>query len=439
MSLMYHIYRQATTFLFLLGLPFLKLYSFLTGRYTESIDQRLGFYHVKSPDSTKKSPRIWMHAASVGEVSVAAVIAEEIRRISPGSSLFVSTTTETGQAIAKDRLPPSISLIYAPIDSVFAVRKALAFIRPDMLACIETEIWPNLFFEANRMGIKTVLANGRISGRSFKKYEKIVPLTREVLKNVESFSMIHEQDARRILLMGAPKERVCVIGNAKYDSLIRNHFRTNLDAIRKTYSLTGEEIIFVAGSTRQNEETAVFDAYEKIIEKVPEALLFIAPRHIERAASVSRLAVSRGFDHQLRSALDGSHSRRTARVIIMDTIGELAAVYGVSSVAFCGGSLVPLGGQNILEAAVWGKPVFYGPFMEDFQEARDLIETVVGDAFVVRNGEELAQRAIFYLMNAEKREEAGKRVRASVLENQGAARRHAEVMLRTLECGKGEK
>jgi 3-deoxy-D-manno-octulosonic-acid transferase len=441
MNLLYPVYRQLTTLLFLLGFIPFKLYSVLSGRYKDSLDQRLGFYPPKNTITKARRPRIWMHAASVGEVSVAGVIAEEIQRLSPDYSLVISTTTETGQAIARERLPASIPVIYAPVDSVFAVKKALAFTRPDMLTCIETEIWPNLFIEAHRMGVKTVLSNGRISVRSWKKYQKSVSFTRDVLKNVCAFSMIHEEDARRIRAMGAPQDRICVAGNAKYDGLIRNHLRVNLDGIRKTYSLTGKEMVLVAGSTRRNEEEAVLDAYEKIIEKIPGTLLFIAPRHIERAQSISRLVSSRGFDHQLRSSLDGVKSRRTADIVIMDTIGELAAVYGVSTVAFCGGSLVPLGGQNLLEAAVWGKPVFYGPSMEDFQEARDMIETAVGDELLVNNSKTLAQKVIHYLTDNDKREKIGKKIRTSLLQHQGAARKHAEIMLTFLDsgnCGSGK-
>ncbi|MFO7965626.1 MAG: 3-deoxy-D-manno-octulosonic acid transferase [Desulfobacterales bacterium] len=437
MNPLYSIYRQFTNLVFLLGFPVLKVYSNVSGRYTQSLDQRLGFY---SPEIVKLRPdgrRIWLHAASVGEVNVAAVIAEELQRLSPESSVFLSTTTETGYGIARERVP-AVPLVYAPVDATFAVKKALSCIKPEMLVCIETEIWPNLIVEAHRTGIKTVMANGRISVRSCRRYEKILPFFREILKHMDFFSMIHEEDAERICRIGAPRDRVFVNGNAKYDGLIRNHLRVNLDGIRRIYSLTGDETVIVAGSTRKNEESVVFDAYEKIRRKIPEALLFIAPRHIDRASSIYDLAVERGFDPQLRSGFNGHHARRTANITIMDTIGELAAVYGVSSVAFCGGSLVPLGGQNLLEAAVWGKPVFYGPYMEDFQEAKDLVEAAVGDAFLVRSGEELAEKIVFYLMNETKRRDLGRKAKKAVLDHQGAARRHAEGILHLLESDRGE-
>ncbi len=432
MNLTFFVYRQLTTILYLILFPILKLYSSLSGRYRSRIDQHFGFYPKALKQRMIRKPRIWMHAASVGEVSVTAVIADEIVRLLPDCSLVVSTTTETGQKFAKDQLPSSTSLIYAPIDSIFAVRKALSFVVPDVLICVETEIWPNWFVEARRMGIKTILVNGRISAGSVKRYLKIASLMRETLGIVDAFSMIHKMDADRILMLGAPIQKIMINGNAKYDSLIRNYEKCNIRAIRNTYSLLGNETILVAGSTRRNEEATVLDAYEKIIQTYPETLLFLAPRHLRRTKYVADLVKERGLDFQFRSDFDGNRLKRTAPVVIIDTIGELFAVYGVGTIAFCGGSLVPLGGQNILEAAVWGKPVFYGPFMGDFQEAKVLLEDAVGDAFLVKDGYELAEKVKYYLDNPTACEQIGQRARTAVMGNQGAAEKHARVICRVL-------
>lgn len=432
MSLSYVVYRQLTNILFLILFPLIRLYTRLSGRYIDSIDQRLGVYSQalkrRFVGVPKICPRIWVHAASVGEVSVASTIIEELIRLRPEIMVVVSTTTETGQTFAEDKFPKSVVLLYAPADSTFSVKRALSVVQPDVLVCIETEIWPNWFVEAHKMGIKTLLVNGRISVRSVKRYLKIKSLFRPVLKTVRAFSMIHEEDAQRILMMGAPKHRVFVNGNAKFDGMDRNHRNSNVEDIRKIYSLKGNETIFVAGSTRRDEEEIVLDAYGKILEIFPKTLLFIAPRHIERAKHVGEMIKTRGFEFQLRTEIDSIQAERNTPVIIMDTIGELATVYGVCTVAFCGGSLVPLGGQNILEAAVWGKPVLYGPFMEDFQEARTLVENVVGEAFLVRNMAELAQKTIHYIGNPSECRHVGQKARSAVMENLGAAKKHAKVI-----------
>jgi 3-deoxy-D-manno-octulosonic-acid transferase len=373
-----------------------------------------------------------MHAASVGEVSVAAVVAEELIKYLPDCAIVVSTATETGQAFAKNIFSKTVTLIYAPFDSSFSVKRALSFVRPDVLICIETEIWPNLLFEAHQMGVKTVLINGRISDGSVKWYLKFSSLMKKILETMEAFSMIHKNDAERIFLIGANEKKVTVNGNAKFDILIRNHHKCCIDKIRKSYSLNGDEVILVAGSTRRNEEKAVLDAYEKIIEIYPETYLFIAPRHIKRAKQVADIVKDRGLKFQFRSDFDGNSLKRIEKIVIINTIGELFSVYGVCALAFCGGSLVPLGGQNLLEAAVWGKPVFYGPFMDDFQEAKTLLEDAVGDCFLVKSGDELAKKSLFYLQNPEERINIGRQARAAVMNNQGAAEKHAGVVFNVL-------
>ena len=428
----YLFYRYLSTVLFWLIWPFVKLYSFFNRNSRESLNQRLGSYPKKLVEKKRIGPKIWLHAASVGEVSVATVIVGEIFRLLPKADILISTTTHTGQEFAKVKCPSSVDLIYAPVDAVYAVRKALSAIKPELMVCIETEIWPNWFWEASRLGIKTMLANGRISVRSVKQYLKISSLMGSILNSVAAFSMIHADDADRIAMLGAPKTKILVNGNAKYDSLIQSHAKFQIEDFLNLYSLSGEEIIFLAGSTRQNEEEAVLDAYEKILEMFPQTLLFIAPRHIERARAVLKLALSRGHNCQLRSRFNGVDKKRTASLVIMDTIGELAAVYGLATVSFCGGSLVPLGGQNLLEAAVWGTPVFYGPSMEDFKEARQMIETVAGENFLVRNAEELAQKAIYYMHHSSERKAMGEKIRLEVLKHQGAAKKHAEQIINLL-------
>ena len=220
MNTAYTAYRLLSTGLFASLLPPFYLYSRITGKYRESLNQRLGFYPEEIRHGISGSPRVWIHAVSVGEVSVASAIITSLARLMPDCALILSTTTEQGQFFAREKLQNAATCIYAPVDFSGAIRKALLTIKPDVLVFIETEIWPNWLVEARRMGIKTVFVNGRISVRSIKGYLKIGSLIKEVLKKVQAFSMISNEDALRIEMIGAAPGRVEVNGNAKYDLLI---------------------------------------------------------------------------------------------------------------------------------------------------------------------------------------------------------------------------
>jgi len=315
---------------------------------------------------------------------------------------------------------------------VASVRKALLTFKPDILICLETEIWPNWLLEAYRMGIKTALVNGRISVRSIKGYLKIRPLIKAALEHVGAFSMIRKEDAGRIKMMGAPAERVAINGNAKYDLLAQHVDVSKKIKIQKLFNLRNNQPVFVAGSTRSSEEEIVLDVYQKTLESFPEALLIIAPRHVERVQHIETLIKDRGFSYQLKTDLDQKNGLRTAPVVLIDTIGDLQTIYSIASVVFCGGSLVPLGGQNILEAAAWGKPVLYGPSMEDFLDAKELLEKT-GGGIQVADRQELAEKVGYYLANPEAAGRTGNLAREAVMSNKGAAGKHAEVIHRLLK------
>jgi len=427
MNLAYRAYNFVSSGIFLLFFPPFWLYTRLTGRYRKNFNQRLGLYPEKLVDKIAGSPRIWLHAASVGEVSAAAAIAESLFLLMPDCAIILSTTTEHGQAFAKDKLGSTATCIYAPVDFVASVRKAFLTLKPDILVCLETEIWPNWLLEAYGMGIKTAIVNGRISVRSIKGYLKIRPLIKATLEHVGVFSMIRAEDAARIKMMGAPAERIEINGNAKYDLLLQNTDVFYKKRMKKLFNLEGNEPVFVAGSTRSSEEEIVLDVYEKVIRSCPQTLLIIAPRHVERVHYIETLLKDRGFSYQLRTDLDSKSGLRTEPVVLVDTIGDLQAIYSLASVVFCGGSLVPLGGQNILEAAAWGKPVLYGPSMEDFVDAKELLEKT-GGGIQVADGRELAEKALYYLNNPDAADTIGALAQKAVMSNKGAAGKHAEVI-----------
>jgi 3-deoxy-D-manno-octulosonic-acid transferase len=431
MNLAYKAYKAASSSLFLALFPPFWCYARISGRYQESMKQRLGFYPDRLVRSISGAPRVWIHAVSVGEVRVALAILDALSECLPDAALILSTGTEQGQAVARESAGRKVTSIYAPFDFILSARNALTTIRPDILVCVETEIWPNWLVEARRMGIKTVLVNGRISVRSIRRYLKIRPLMKDTLSHVDAFSMIGQADADRIRMMGAPEDRVKVNGNAKYDLLLKQADDGNNIALARYYNLNGRQA-FVAGSTRGAEVNIVLDAFDKILQVFPETVLIIAPRHIERVAGIAARIRERGWRFQLRSDLEKEDHYRTAPVVILDTIGELHATYSFATVVFCGSSLVPLGGQNILEAAVWSKPVLYGPSMDDFMDAKQLIEKT-GGGIQVENGSELVEKVLYFLKHPREAEAVGKRAYEAVLSHQGAAPKHAAVIYRLLK------
>ena len=430
MTLSYFLYRYFSTGLYFLLFPAYELYKKISGRSYEDIDQRLGKYQPSIANKGKNATRIWIHAASVGEVSAAASIIEELYKTIPDCEIIFSTTTRHGLSFARKSIGSRfLCLIYAPLDFIVSVRRAIRFFKPDILVCIETEIWPNWLAEAHRMGVKTAIVNGRISARSINRYIKIKPLFKKILSRVDTFSMIRPEDARRIKLLGALQKRIQINGNSKYDLLIKQAVPDFEKKFKNFLDRENWKTVLVAGSTRNLEEEIILDVYQEICRDFPETKLIIAPRHIERASYIKKLVNKKGLDCLLRTEI--AENSEPSSILIMDTIGELMTVYSLATVVFCGGSLVPLGGHNILEAAVWGKPVFYGPFMDDFLDARDLLEKT-GGGISVMNGKELTKKTLDILMNPEKAKRLGDAAREAVLSNKGAAERHAAAIRKTL-------
>jgi 3-deoxy-D-manno-octulosonic-acid transferase len=427
MTLRYATYLFLTSVLFIFLVPYFWIYALITGRYRGHIEERLGFVPENLIERLSGTPRIWIHAVSLGEVKVAAAIIEALNNIMPGCSLILSTSTDHGRDLAIKTLGGKIPVVYAPVDFIGSVCRALSAVRPDIMVFLETEIWPAWLYEARRMGIKTVLINGRISVRSIKGYLKVRGFFQEVLRHFDILSMITGGDADRIKAMGADPRKIEIHGNAKYDRFSGLTVQGVEMEIREIFNIKASLPVLVAGSTRDGEETMVLSAYEEILKAFPDTILIIVPRHIKRSGKIGSLVERHGFTYQLRTDFDGTDTKRTARVVIINSFGELFKIYGVGTILFCGASLVPLGGQNVLEPAVWGKMVFYGPSMENFLDAKALLEKAKAGV-QVSGPAELAERAIWFLEHPEELKNAGERARKAVLTNQGAAKKHAEVI-----------
>ncbi len=432
MRFSYVAYRWLTAFGSMVVVPLIWLHHRFRGHDFSRFHQRLGRYGRSPVPARSGTPRIWIHAASVGEVGVAAAIRKELVQRHPQASIFVSTLREQGMARAKELMGDSVTCFFAPLDLVGATRKALRMVRPDVLVLLETEIWPNLIISARSKGIPSAIANGRISIRSIKRYRKVSGLMQYVLSHVSAFSMISTADAKRLQSLGADPGRMAIGGNAKFDisdPLSDPHVGSWAGAL---FAPGGNSPVFVAGSTRNPEERMVLEAFVRLRESCPSALLILAPRHIERSKQVLQWTASLGLECQLRSQIDPVNRPRLAPVVILDTIGELFDVYGIADMVFCGGSLVPKGGQNILEPAMWGKPVMYGPFMEDFAEAKEMIHSN-GGGVLVRNSKEMADVAVEWARSPHTAVSVGAAARRAVLPHGGAAGKHADVISRLLD------
>jgi len=396
--------------------PFLILHFTIKERPKENIAfaQRLGFYRRDQLLlGQQQTPRIWIHAASVGEVNAIIHFVKLLRREYPQAWIGVSTMTLTGLEIARVNLTGADTCFLAPFDLFFTVRRVMRQIRPHLYITVEAEIWPNHLQAAKAVGARVLLINGRISLRTINTYKAMRCFFQKVLSNYDYFSMIRTEDAERICSFGAVPEKVLVNGNLKYDRLSSD---VNEEGIRaemaKTLHLSGTEIIWVAGSTKKGEEELLLQAFTQIKRHFPHLYLLIAPREIHRGPEIAEIVTEYGYTPLLRTAISNATQITPDTVMILNTIGELFQVYSLATIAFCGGSLVPLGGQNPLEPAFWGKPVFYGPSMEDFLDAKELLEAV-GAGIPVQDAGEL-ERGVLALLQDEvalvRRGQAGREI-----------------------------
>jgi len=398
--------------------------------------QRLGFHPQRTSYHHHQRPLVWIHAVSVGEVGVAGALVDALDKVRPGLGVVVSTTTIQGQELARKRLAPRASCIYFPLDILASVHLALRHIRPDVIICLETELWPNFLGEAHRLGISTLLLNGRISNGSFKKYRKIRPLTTGFLQNLSVLAMVSEEDAARIIDIGAPAARVKVTGNMKGAGLLEQANPSRVESLRRKLQLKPGQLVLVAGSIRNQEINWLPEIFCQLVRDKADLVGLFAPRHLNRIGRLEGWFQREGIEFQRLSSLANGSEQRKTNIILVDTVGMLFDLYGLGDLVFCGGSLVPLGGQNILEPAAWGKVVFYGPHMNNFLEASQLLETA-GCGIRVRNKDDLLEQLRNFLGNQKQLESKGKRARAALNDRTQIAIEQAELVKEVLEGVKG--
>ncbi|NTU42310.1 MAG: 3-deoxy-D-manno-octulosonic acid transferase [Nitrospirales bacterium] len=403
--------------------PYYGAIMLLTGKYRKSLGPKFGLLPKGAALRIEGSPRIWVHAVSVGEVTAASPIVTSIRSSFPGAAIVLSTSTETGQEMAIKLVSAASAHIYYPLDIPRVVRKVVDWVQPDIFIPVETELWPNTISLLRKRGVPVVLMNGWISERSFRGYKKIRPFMARLLRKISLFCMQDSTYAERIVGLGADTDRVSVIGSFKFDTKpasdvpgwttifrgqkaedrrqrTEDRGQRTEDRGQKTEDrrqnqgesphasrVTHHESVIIAGSTHRPEEEIVLDAYERLLPDFPSLNLILAPRHPERFGEVEELLRKRGLRYLKRSELKGEgagdhgpgvvayghtplqHASRITHhglVVLLDVIGELGAVYGAADIAVMGGSFIDHGGQNPLEPAFWGMPILCGPHMENF-------------------------------------------------------------------------
>lgn len=392
-----------------LGLIVLSPYYLLRSRqYWPTLSDRFGY--LKTP---KFSDSIWVHAVSVGEVRAVERLLESIRREFPSRSLVLSTTTPTGQALAQARRDIVDATFYFPFDLPGPIDRAIDHVQPCLVIVAETEIWPNFLRRCREHRIPVMMINGRISDKSFPRYQRVRRWLAPVFANYAVLGMQSDVDRKRIVAIGANVEQVKAFGNLKFDAAAP---KQALDLkFANLLRLWGP--LWIAASTMPGEDQFVLDAFAAIRKTRPEMRLLIAPRHIDRANDVLELAQARGFKSTRRSAMEN-----VADVMVLDTIGELAATFEYADVVFVGGSLVEKGGHNILEPARFGKPIVFGPHMENFRDiARLFLEAKA--AVQIPNASALASTVDQIVGNPAIARSLGENAHKVLLENTGATDR----------------
>lgn len=402
-------------------IPYYLLRGVKYGKTRRGIRERLALYRREQLAPLEGRRVIWVHAVSVGETRAAIPLIRALKRERPDSAVVLTHVTETGREIAA-KIPEVDLLLFFPFDLSWVVRRALRLIRPQLIVLIETEIWPNFVRTAQRQGIPVGIANGRISDRSFPRYLWFTSILKPLLENLAVCCMQSELDAGRIHALGARLSRVVVTGNVKFDMEVAADLPDGT-ALRTDLRLALDVPILVAGSTHAGEEAILLRVYRQLLKEGLAPLLVIVPRHPERAGEVADLAGREGFSCRLRSRSDERQPPLGAGdVLVVDTLGEMLRFYQLSDLVFVGGSLVPVGGHNMLEASLLKKPVLFGPHTHNFKEISRML--LAGDGGrVVPDENALREVAARLLSRPEEARRMGEEGYALLQRNAGATGR----------------
>ena len=425
---LFFFYQVIIGLIFLLCFPFLLIAVLVTGKHRRGLSERLGFLSL-SQSRKPGTSRIWIHAASIGEVNAARIIIKHLVSLVPDVSFVVTTMTIHGRDYGREKLGADIPCFLAPLDIPLIVDRFLHVLNPDAYVCLETELWPITIGKTKRSGAATVLLNGRISDKSLSGYQRFRFIFKSVLRNFDEIGAISNVDLDRFVLLGANPETINVTGNIKHDAMLPADHQAIRNKYRDLLQIDEETDVLIAGSTHDPEERMLLPIYQKMSKKHNQ-VWFIAPRHIDRLEQIEKMITGSGIEYDLLSSCKSGNVRQYSLVLI-DTFGDLADLYSIASFVFIGGSFTDYGGHNLMEAAVWGNVLFFGPNIQDFQEAADaLLEE--GGGVCIQSPEELeellddfsADRSLLHETSAK----AGKTAR----KQQNAGVRQAGLVIRNL-------
>ncbi len=403
--------------------PWFAVQSILRGKYRQGFAAKfLGLV----PRRASNRRCVWLHAVSVGEVNLLGPLVDEIERRHGDWECVVSTTTMTGYALARTRYP-ELSVFYCPLDFSWAVRNAMQRIRPDVLVLAELELWPNLIRAASEFGARVAIVNGRLSDRSFRGYRRIRPLVARLLSRVALIAAQNDEYAQRFIALGASADAVRVTGSIKFDNAQTGRDNPKTCRLHELAGVSATDVVFLAGSTQHPEEALALSAFRRLSAEWPQLRLILVPRHPDRFDEVAALLDRSGVCWQRRSSLAGPAADPQARVLLVDTVGELGAWWGTAHIAFVGGSLTRRGGQNMIEPAAYGAAVAFGPNTWNFRDVASAL--IAADAAsVVRDGEELTEFVRRALASPEAAAAMGTRAQAFVQSQIGATQRTVDAL-----------
>ena len=418
---MYLIYSALLAAGLLVTLPYWLIQRLRHGKYRAGLSERLGRIPQRLTVRPER-PTIWVHAVSVGEVLAVSGLVEKFNKHLPNYRIVISTTTDTGQKLARTRFGAE-NVFYFPLDFAFAIRPYLRQLRPELIVIAETEFWPNFLRLGKASGARIAVVNARISDRSWPKYRRFRHLLTRVLRQIDLFLTQTEEDARRLAQIGAPQERLQVTGNLKFD-VPAPVAPPIIASLRAAFQQADAGPVIVCGSTVEGEEPILLQAFVNVLASHPRAILILAPRHPERFNEVAELLSQLGIRFWRRSLWSGDPI--VAGVLLIDSIGELAALYSLADVAFVGGSLVPRGGHNIIEPALHGVPIVVGNHTENFRDIVSLFQSL--DAVRVVGPAELPLAFMELISNPAERIALGRRGTETLRAQMGATQRTMQAL-----------
>ena len=429
---MYFFYNLLLIILTLILSPLIWIILLLRKKYRCGFLQKCGIFRENRTFKQQENRPIWIHAVSVGEVMATAPLIKEIKKAYPNTPVLLSTVTETGNFTARQNTKGVDQVIFFPFDYNFIVKKVISRINPLLFVTMETELWPNFSRELQLQNIPSMVISGRISKESFKSYRFFSFFFKRVLSNINCFCMQTRRDADRIIQIGASPEKVTVTGNIKFDLQIPAITDNEKETIFKNLRINNSLKIFIAGSTHRGEEEIIIRVFNALKKKINNLVLILAPRHPERFDETEDLLKHSGISYIRKTALSSEQGNRPHDIILLDTIGELAKSYSIADIVFIGGSLVPVGGHNVLEPAVFSKPVIYGMHMGNFREMAELLHKKKA-AIQVKDADEFIDQALTLLKDSQLRQKTGENSFQVIKENSGAVAKSMNILKKLLE------